>query len=81
VSTFYTSIEPFFDLLKKEDLSFLEYTGDEVEPYIVPRLGQHYSKQREDEDIFMYDPALPTTQVIRSKCCHGELTSVAPVLR
>lgn len=81
VSTFYTSIEPYLRPIKEEDLGFLEYTGDEVEPYIMPRLGQHYSEQWEDEDISLYDTVLPTTQAIRTTCSYGRPTSVAPVLR
>ena len=38
VSIFYTSIEPYFRLIKEAELGFLEYTGDEVEPHIIPRL-------------------------------------------
>ncbi|TFY73039.1 hypothetical protein EWM64_g10973, partial [Hericium alpestre] len=55
VTTFYTSIEPWIRNIKEEDIGFLEYTADEVEPYIVPRLGKHYSEQWEDEDMHLYN--------------------------
>ncbi|KAH9162274.1 histone acetyltransferases subunit 3-domain-containing protein [Lactarius sanguifluus] len=53
VSTFYTSIEPYLRPIREEDLGFLEYSGDEVEPYIMPRLGQHYSEQLNDDDLLV----------------------------
>jgi transcriptional adapter 3 len=81
ISTFYTSIEPYLRPIKEEDLGFLEYPGDEEEPYIMPRLGQHYSEQWEDEDINMYDAVSPSTQAIRATSSYGRPASVAPVLR
>ena len=47
MSTFYTSIDPYFRLIRG-DLGFLDYTDDEVEPYIMPRLGQCYSEQHQE---------------------------------
>jgi len=81
VSTFYTSIEPYLRPIKEEDLGFLEHSGDELEPYIMPHLGQHYSEQWEDEDISLYDAVLPSTQTIRATSSYGRPASVAPVLR
>jgi len=81
VSTFYTSIEPYLRPIKEEDLGFLEYPGDEVEPYIMPHLGQHYSEQWEDEDMNMYAAVLPSTQAIRATSSYGRPASAAPVLR
>ncbi|KAI0261731.1 histone acetyltransferases subunit 3-domain-containing protein [Gloeopeniophorella convolvens] len=81
VNTFYTSVEPYLRPIKEEDLGFLEYTGDEVEPYIMPELGQHYSEQWEDEDITMYDAVLPSTQAIRASSSYGRPASAAPVPR
>lgn len=49
VSTLCTSIEPDFRLIRG-DLGSLEYTGDEVEPYIMPQLEQHYSESEQWED-------------------------------
>jgi transcriptional adapter 3 len=81
VSTFYASIEPYLRPIREEDLGFLEFPGDEVEPYIMPRLGQHYSEQWEDEDMASYDAVLPATQAIRASSSYGRPASVAPVLR
>ncbi|KAH8990055.1 histone acetyltransferases subunit 3-domain-containing protein [Lactarius hatsudake] len=81
VSTFYTSIEPYLRPIREEDLGFLEYSGDEVDPYIMPRLGQHYSEQWEDEDIALYDTVLPHIQAIRATSSYARPASVAPVPR
>lgn len=53
VTTFYTSIEPYIRPIKEEDVGFLEYTGDEVEPYVMPKLGRHYLEVWEDQDLGM----------------------------
>ncbi|KAF5343541.1 hypothetical protein D9758_012936 [Tetrapyrgos nigripes] len=50
VTTFYTSIEPYTRPIKEEDVGWLEYTADEVEPFAMPRLGKHYLEQWEDDD-------------------------------
>ncbi|KAF9009581.1 histone acetyltransferases subunit 3-domain-containing protein [Cyathus striatus] len=50
VSTFYTSIEPWIRPIKEEDVGFLEHVGDEVEPFIMPKLGRHYLEQWEEQD-------------------------------
>ncbi|KAG2139060.1 histone acetyltransferases subunit 3-domain-containing protein [Suillus clintonianus] len=59
VNTFYTSIEPWIRGIKEEDIGFLEFTADEVEPYVVPKLGRHYSEVWEDADMAMYGGPLP----------------------
>ncbi|KAL4265786.1 NGG1 family protein [Pleurotus pulmonarius] len=51
VATFYTSIEPWIRPIKEEDVGFLEHTGDEVEPFIMPKLGRHYTELWEEEDM------------------------------
>ncbi|KAF9533678.1 histone acetyltransferases subunit 3-domain-containing protein [Crepidotus variabilis] len=51
VTTFYSSIEPYIRPIKEEDVGFLEYTGDEVEPYIMPKLGRHYLEVWEEQDM------------------------------
>ncbi|KAF9480893.1 hypothetical protein BDN70DRAFT_877080 [Pholiota conissans] len=58
VSTFYTSIEPYIRNIKEEDVGFLEYTGDEVEPYVMPRLGRHYLDVWEDQDMGLLPPVI-----------------------
>ena len=58
VNTFYTSIEPWIRNIREEDAGFLEYTGDEVEPYIMPKLGRHYLEVWEDIDAGLIPPVL-----------------------
>ncbi|KAH0584613.1 hypothetical protein H2248_010146 [Termitomyces sp. 'cryptogamus'] len=50
VTTFYTSIEPWLRNIREEDVGFLEHTGDELEPYILPKLGRHYLDVWDDQD-------------------------------
>ncbi|KAF9239131.1 histone acetyltransferases subunit 3-domain-containing protein [Melanogaster broomeanus] len=59
VNTFYTSIEPWIRGIKEEDIGFLEFTGDELEPYIMPKLGRHYLETWEEMDTEMYGGPLP----------------------
>ncbi|PIL26682.1 hypothetical protein GSI_11258 [Ganoderma sinense ZZ0214-1] len=65
VNTFYTSIEPWMRPVKEEDVGFLQYTADEVEPFIMPKLGRHYSALWEEEDIAQYGGPLPGTAAMR----------------
>ncbi|KAG6907513.1 hypothetical protein DXG01_008602 [Tephrocybe rancida] len=58
VTTFYTSIEPWIRNIREEDVGFLEHTGDEVEPYILPKLGRHYLDVWEDQDAGRLPPVL-----------------------
>ncbi|KAF8955561.1 histone acetyltransferases subunit 3-domain-containing protein [Flammula alnicola] len=58
VSTFYTSIEPYIRNIKEEDVGFMEYTGDEVEPYVMPKLGRHYLEVWEEQDSGVLPPVL-----------------------
>lgn len=78
VSTFYTSIEPWIRSIKEEDIGFLEYTGDEVEPYVVPKLGRHYSEVWEDEDIALDGLPLPGFTVTRTGGSEGLSSAPAP---
>ncbi|EAU81851.2 hypothetical protein CC1G_06062 [Coprinopsis cinerea okayama7 len=50
ISTFYTSVEPYLRPIREEDVGFLEYTGDEVEPFVMPKLGVHYLEVWEEQD-------------------------------
>ncbi|KAJ2927063.1 hypothetical protein H1R20_g9988, partial [Candolleomyces eurysporus] len=50
ISTFYSSVEPYLRPISEEDLGFLEYTGDEVEPFVMPKLGVHYLELWEEQD-------------------------------
>ncbi|KAL6308672.1 histone acetyltransferases subunit 3-domain-containing protein [Sparassis latifolia] len=65
VSTFYTSIEPWIRGIKEEDIGFLEFNGDEMEPFVMPKLGRHYSEVWEEEDIKQYGGPLPGTAATR----------------
>lgn len=65
VSTFYTSVEPYLRPIKEEDVGFLEYTADEVEPFVMPKLGRHYADVWEDEDIALYGAPLGSTSAAR----------------
>lgn len=67
ITTFYTSIEPWLRPIKEEDVGFLEYTGDEVEPFVIPKLGKHYSEAWADEDINMYGEPLAGTAAARQR--------------
>ncbi|KAF8894841.1 histone acetyltransferases subunit 3-domain-containing protein [Infundibulicybe gibba] len=53
VTSFYTSIEPWIRGIKEEDV-------DEVEPYVMPKLGRHYSEVWEDQDAGIYPPIILT---------------------
>lgn len=66
VTTFYTSIEPWLRPVKEEDVGFLEYTGDDVEPFVMPKLGRHYTELWEEEDTTLYGGPLPVTATMRA---------------
>ncbi|KAF8191619.1 histone acetyltransferases subunit 3-domain-containing protein [Mycena galopus ATCC 62051] len=59
VTTFYTSIEPYLRPIREEDVGFLEHTGDEVEPYVMPRLGRHYLDVWAEQDAQLLGATLP----------------------
>jgi transcriptional adapter 3 len=67
VNTFYSSIEPWIRSIKEEDVGFLEFTSDEVEPYIMPKLGRPYTEIWEEEDIALYGGPMPGFSAIRSQ--------------
>ncbi|KAI0345002.1 hypothetical protein BDW22DRAFT_1326233 [Trametopsis cervina] len=81
VTTFYTSIEPWIRPIKEEDVGFLEHTNDEVEPFIMPKLGRHYSEVWEEEDIQQYGIPLPGTAAVRSGIPLPGSSSTAPLPR
>lgn len=78
-STFYTSIEPWLRPIGEEDIGFLEYTPDEVEPFVMPKLGRHYSEVWEEEDIATYGVPLPGTAAVRSGVTLPGSSSMAPL--
>jgi len=65
VTTFYASIEPWLRPIKEEDIGFLEFNGDEVDPFVVPKLGRHYSETWEEEDMELYGAPLQSTSAAR----------------
>ena len=65
VNTFYASIEPWLRPIKEEDIGFLEFNGDEVEPFVVPKLGRHYAEVWEEEDKANYGAPLQSTLAAR----------------
>ena len=77
VNTFYTSIEPWLRPIKEEDIGFLQYTADEVEPFIMPKLGRHYSALWEEDDTAQYGGPLPGTAAMRASS-HASPPSVLP---
>ncbi|KAI0333155.1 hypothetical protein GY45DRAFT_1245565 [Cubamyces sp. BRFM 1775] len=77
VTTFYTSIEPWLRPIKEEDIGFLQYTADEVEPFIMPKLGRHYSQLWEEEDTNLYGGPLPGTAATRANA-HPTPSNVLP---
>ncbi|KAG5641148.1 hypothetical protein DXG03_005887 [Asterophora parasitica] len=58
ITTFYTSIEQWMRNIREEDVGFLEHTGDEVEPFVMPKLGRHYLDVWEDQDAGLIPPVL-----------------------
>lgn len=74
VNTFYSSIEPWIRGIKEEDVGFLEFTADEVEPYVIPKLGRHYLEVWDDADMAMYGGPLPGFSSGRL----GESSTLAP---
>ncbi|KAJ7042010.1 histone acetyltransferases subunit 3-domain-containing protein [Mycena alexandri] len=59
VMTFYTSIEPYIRPIREEDVGFLEHTGDEVDPFVMPRLGRHYLEVWAEQDAALMGATLP----------------------
>jgi transcriptional adapter 3 len=78
VNTFYSSIEPWIRNIKEEDIGFLEFTGDEVEPYIMPKLGRHYTDVWEEEDIGLYGGPLPGFSAMRAGSSLGSSSAPTP---
>ncbi|KAF9077773.1 histone acetyltransferases subunit 3-domain-containing protein [Rhodocollybia butyracea] len=65
IATFYSSIEPYLRTITEEDVGFLEWEGDDIEPYVMPKLGKHYLDVWEEQDRL----GLPT-----GTSWHGPLT-------
>ncbi|RKP36676.1 histone acetyltransferases subunit 3-domain-containing protein, partial [Dimargaris cristalligena] len=62
ITTFWTSVEPYFRPLTDNDLLFLQEEADNVTPYLTPHLGRHYTQvwAEEDQKLFPNDrPPVP----------------------
>lgn len=75
VTTFYASMEPWLRPIKEEDIGFLEYAGEEVDPFVMPKLGRHYTEVWEEEDIKAYGYPLPATVAMRASAPHPPVPS------
>lgn len=51
---------------------------DEVEPYVMPKLGPHYSEQWEKEDLALYGGPLPGFSATRTGASGSEALATAP---
>ncbi|KAJ1966701.1 Transcriptional regulator, partial [Dimargaris xerosporica] len=50
ITTFWTSIDPYFRQITENDLKFLREQGDMVTPFLTPTLGHHYTQVWAEED-------------------------------
>jgi transcriptional adapter 3 len=78
INTFYSSIEPWIRPLKEEDVGFLEWTADEVEPFVVPKLGKHYLESWEEEDIGSVLPGNSSGRANSSSELHASAAAPLP---
>ncbi|TGZ83146.1 hypothetical protein EX30DRAFT_317159 [Ascodesmis nigricans] len=64
INTFAGYIEPYFRPYIEEDMAFLRERGDRDTPYLIPKLGRHYSEVWAEEDggahTVSASPAPPT---------------------
>jgi transcriptional adapter 3 len=78
INTYYTSLEPWIRPIKEEDIGFLEYIGDEVEPFVMPKLGRHYTEVWDEEDMLIYGGPLPGFNAVRLGGATGAPSTSAP---
>jgi transcriptional adapter 3 len=78
INTYYSSIEPWIRPIKEEDVGFLEWTGDEVESYVVPKLGRHYLEVWEEEDTGPLLPAVSSSRATSSDEHHPSAAAPLP---
>lgn len=50
ITTFWTTLEPYFRNLTEEDREYLMQKSDQGKPYLIPPLGQHYVEKWTEED-------------------------------
>ncbi|KAE9400500.1 hypothetical protein BT96DRAFT_919494 [Gymnopus androsaceus JB14] len=78
ITTFYSSVEPYLRPIKEEDIGFLEWGGDEIEPYVMPKLGKHYLEVWEEQDRLGLPPSMNTTTTIAGSSAVPNPSAVAP---
>ncbi|TFY60232.1 hypothetical protein EVJ58_g5286 [Rhodofomes roseus] len=81
ITTFYASVEPWLRPIKEEDIGFLEHTGDDVEPFVMPTLGRRYTEVWEEDDTRRYGGSLPGTAAARAAARIRPSTSSGPLPR
>ncbi|KIK52091.1 hypothetical protein GYMLUDRAFT_233775 [Collybiopsis luxurians FD-317 M1] len=69
VATFYSSVEPYLKNIKEEDIGFLEWTGDDIEPFVIPKLGRHYLEVWEEQDRLNEPATSATHATLQSAAC------------
>ena len=76
INTFSSYIEPYFRPFSEEDVAFLRERGDRINPYVIPKLGKHYSEQWAEEDgqVPSYASPAPATNnsMSRSNAAKGK---------
>ncbi|KAG8927636.1 Transcriptional regulator [Tulasnella sp. 417] len=50
VHTFWKEVESWMKPVGEEDVAWLEFDADDVEPFLIPALGRHYTEVWEEED-------------------------------
>ncbi|KAF5385649.1 hypothetical protein D9757_005486 [Collybiopsis confluens] len=74
VATFYSSVEPYLRNIKEEDVGFLEWSGDDTEPFVFPQLGRHYLEVWEEQDRLGQPPSTTTLSTLeQSAQIEGEV--------
>jgi transcriptional adapter 3 len=63
-ATFMAYLEPWTRNIKEEDVGLLEFIPDDLEAFIMPTLGRHYSQVWHDEDTALYGGPLPGTAAV-----------------
>ncbi|KAG8982855.1 Transcriptional regulator, partial [Tulasnella sp. 427] len=50
IHTFWKEVESWMKPVGEEDVAWLEFDADDVEPFLIPALGRHYTEVWEEED-------------------------------
>jgi len=73
IATFNAYIEPYFRPFSEEDLAFLRERGDRLQPYIIPKLGKHYSETWAEEDG--PGPSFASPAPVTNSSCHKSVNA------